>query len=254
MDFNTDMDATGVEGCSWPVDYTECGPCSALESLPPSGVARYEAMAVEYLWRWTNRQFGLCATTIRPCRQDCWEGVSTRSTGNFPINSGSPWTPVIINGTWRNLTCGSGCGDKCGCSTGRALVFEQPVYDVSEVLLDGEVLDPAKYRVDNYRRLVRQDGKEWPYCQDIDAPLGASDTWGVTVRTGAPVPVGGQVAAAKLACELAKAACGSGDCELPKRWQTITRQGVTISAAIDLFKGLDEGKTGIWLFAPGETT
>ena len=25
MDFNTDMAATGVEGCSWPGDYTECG-------------------------------------------------------------------------------------------------------------------------------------------------------------------------------------------------------------------------------------
>jgi hypothetical protein len=122
-----------------------------------------------------------------------------------------------------------------------------PVASVTEVQIDGQVLDASAYRVDNSRLLVRQDGGRWPFCQDLSRPLGQDDTWGVTVQTGQPVPIGGQVAAAKLACEFAKAMNGDKACELPQRWQTITRQGVTISAAIDTFQGLDEGKTGIWL-------
>jgi hypothetical protein len=118
---------------------------------------------------------------------------------------------------------------------------------VLRVEIDGVVLDPTAYRVDNGRLLVRQDGGRWPYCQDMSKPLGAQGTWAVTVRVGSPVPVGGQVAAGKLACELARAAAGDKGCELPQRWQTINRQGVTIAAGMDTFEDLDGGKTGIWL-------
>lgn len=229
--------------CEWPVDYASCEPCESLASLPATGVAKFEEMATEYLWRWTERQFGLCEATIRPCRQDCFEGISTYSGSSHT----SPFQPTLIGGQWFNIGCGGGCGDRCGCVAGSSLVFETPVYDVTEVMIDGEILDSEAYRVDNYRYLVRQDGNRWPYCQNLGRSLTQEDTWSVTVQVGAPVPPGGQLAAGKLACELAKAACGSGSCELPQRWQTITRQGVTISAAIDLFEGLDEGKTGVWL-------
>jgi hypothetical protein len=131
--------------------------------------------------------------------------------------------------------------------SGQALVFEKPVESIVAIEIDGKALAPSAYRVDDNRLLVRQDGETWPYCQNMSRPLGEVDTWAVTVQTGTPVPAGGQLAAGKLACELAKAANGAEKCELPQRWQTVTRQGVTISAAIDLFQGLDEGKTGIWL-------
>ena len=108
-------------------------------------------------------------------------------------------------------------------------------------------LDPDAYRVDNFRYLVRQDGGRWPYCQDMSKRLGEPGTWAVTVKVGAPVPIGGRKAAGKLACELARAAAGDKGCELPQRWQTITRQGVTIAAGMDTFEDLDAGKTGIWL-------
>lgn len=231
--------------CEWPVDYAECGPCDALSSLPASGIQKFEDMATEYLWRFTERQFGLCEGTIRPCRQECTEGVSTYGP---PRSTRSPWQPTLVGGQWVNIGCGSGCRDKCGCGAyGRTLAFDHPVVEVVSVEIDGAVLPSGSYRVDNYRLLVRQDGGQWPYCQNMSKPLGEADTWAVTVRVGAPVPTGGQMAAGKLACELAKAACGSGDCKLPQRWQTITRAGVSISAALDSFEGLDEGKTGIWL-------
>jgi hypothetical protein len=232
------------EGCTWPVDYSSA-PCDRLSSFPASGVARIEQMAVEYLWRWTDRQFGLCTSTIRPCREE------PRSTFIRPVPlpgfGGAPFYPVLIGGDWINVGCGNGCGGACGCDSGRALRFEDPIYDVLEVVIDGAVLDRTKYRVDEHRFLVREDGGHLPYRQNLDRPAGDLDTWTVAVQVGAPVPVGGQLAAGKLACELAKAILGGTGCELPQRWQNITRAGVTISAAIDLFEGLEEGKTGIWL-------
>lgn len=234
----------GAGGCEWPVDYADCGPCDALASMPVSGQERVEEMATEFLWRWTERQFGTCEGTIRPCRQDCTEGVSTY--GRPP--AGARWTPVLVGGTWYNLGCGAGCRDKCGCgSWGSTMLFEQPVYDVTSVQVDGEYLDPSAYRVDNHRKLVRQDGGRWPFCQDMGKPLGGPDTWAVTFLVGSPVPVGGQVAAGKLACEFAKALCGDASCALPKRVQSVTRQGVTVAMMLDTFEDLDQGKTGIWL-------
>jgi hypothetical protein len=232
--------------CEWPVDYGECGPCESLESLTATGIEKFESMATEFLWRWTSRQFGLCEGTIRPCRQDCFEGLSTYfGYGRGPLGP-SAFSPTLIRGQWFNVGCGGGCGDKCGCSWGQNLRFEVPVYDVTSVEIDGAVLDPGAYRVDDHRWLVRQDGQQWPYCQNMGRPLGEADTWAVTFRVGAPVPVGGQIAAGKLACELAKAACGDRSCELPQRVQSITRQGVTV-AVLDAFDDIDTGHTGIWL-------
>jgi hypothetical protein len=156
--------------------------------------------------------------------------------------------PTLVGGRWVNVGCGAGCRDKCGCGAfGTTMRFDMPVWDVIAVQVDGQDLPSGAYRVDNGTLLVRQDGGRWPYCQDMSKPLGEPDTWAVTFSVGAPVPAGGQIAAGLLACELARAACGDSGCRLPQRWQTITRAGVTISAAIDTFEGLDQGKTGIWI-------
>ena len=195
-------------------------------------------MAAEYLWRWTGRRYGLIEATLRPCRQNC--GESTFATG-------SPWTPELIGGQWYNIGCGS-CNDRCGCgSYGTTLRFGKRVSSISSIVINGVTLDPAAYRLDDGVLLQRQDGGRWPYCQDMEKPAGETNTWTITATFGEAVPIGGQLAAGKLACELAKAACGDSGCELPQRWQTISRQGVTISAALDTFEDIDKGHTGIWL-------
>lgn len=226
--------------CTWDVDYAGCEwPSGTTEEEK----AKFEEIASELLWNWTGRRFGLCPATVRPCRQECTVGLST-----YGPPSGPSWRPALVGGEWFNITCGAGCTDTCGCgSYGSTLRFARPVYDVTSVEIDGETLSDTAYRVDNHRLLVRQDGNQWPYCQNLTLPLGQEDTWAVTVRFGTEVPRGGQIAAGRLAIELAKAMCGDKSCELPTRVQSITRQGVTVAMMLDTFDDLDKGKTGIWV-------
>jgi len=232
--------------CEWPVSFSACTSCEPLFSQPPSGQAVYEEMAVTYLWNWTGQRLGVCETTIRPCREKCTEGMSTYyGSGPYPGTGGSPWRPVIIGGQWYNLGCAR-CGDDCGCTHTPAITLPGPVEEITEIVIDGTVLPESAYRVDNHKILVRTDGEEWPTCQDLSVAAGEPDTWTITYQQGIPVPTGGRVAAGLLACELAKAACGDKSCGLPQRWQTITRQGVSV-VALDSFEDIDEGHTGIWL-------
>lgn len=83
--------------------------------------------------------------------------------------------------------------------------------------------------------LARTDGRGWGVCGD--AATEVAYTYGL-----AP-PEGGRELAAWLGAELAKAAVG-GDCRLPTRVQSVTRQGVTI--ARDDLAMLDKGRTGIY--------
>lgn len=231
--------------CGWVADYSECSDTSVLTDLPAEDQERFEGLAVEYLWRWTGKALGVCDVVVRPCRQDCWEGQSTFfGSGPRPAGSG-PWTPVVINGAWYNVGCGI-CSDDCSCTDTPAIRLPGPVASVSQIRIDGVVLPPDSYRVDNQKLLIRTDGDRWPVCQDMSAAPSETDTWEITYQRGLPVPVGGQIAAGLLALELAKAACNDKSCALPQRVQTVTRQGVTV-AVLDSFDDIDTGHTGIWL-------
>jgi hypothetical protein len=66
----------------------------------------------------------------------------------------------------------------------------------------------------------------------------------VTLRHGLPWPVDGRVAISTLACELALACSNDSACRLPKRVQSITRQGMTM-VVLDPLQFLDQGKFGV---------
>lgn len=218
--------------CDWPIQYPpDCVLMEPYASMPASGQGLYDQMAADFLWLWTGQRFSLCETTVRPCRQPCDQ-----------LSAPAPM-PQLVGGKWYNIACGS-CGDFCGCSYTPTLRLPGPVESVSEVTIDGVVLDPAAYRVDANSLLVRLDGARWPTCQNMAAALGEPDTWGITYTYGIPVPVGGQIAAGVLAQELAKAACSDKTCALPQRIQSITREGVSI--IMDAFDDLAKGGTGIW--------
>lgn len=244
--------------CSWPLLYPGCDPADPdaipepLASLTDEQRETYESIAATYLWNWSGRRFGVCDVTIRPCRQDCWLGVSTFTGGGALTTDGRlgrPYGPVLLEGRWFNISCGR-CGDTCSCDYTPTLHMPGPAQSVSEVRIDGEVLSELSYRVDNHHLLIRTDGGDWPTCQDMGADPFDDDnddnTFAITYQRGIPVPEGGQLAAGVLANEFAKAACGDKDCQLPQRVQTVSRQGVTV-AMLDAFDDIDTGHTGIWI-------
>lgn len=214
-----------------------CEPWIPLCTSWPAGAspvitgAAVEA-ATEILWERTARRFGLCTVKLFPCREDNWPSNAARWLGSWlPTQGGSSgwgWPyPALLGGLWYNLGCGgSGCGGTCTCNVLWTAQLPQPVVNVIEVKVDGVVLDPTAYRVDNWRTLVRLDGKPWPVCNNINQDDTHVGTWSVTAQYGETVPVSGQLAVGELAQELVKS-CLGGACQVPQATLTrLKRQGV----------------------------
>jgi hypothetical protein len=231
--------------CEWPVTFSGCAVPETWTALGEEGQADYIAAATEFLWRWTGQVLGLCEVTVRPCRIDLSEPSTFEGRGPYGHGTTAPWRPVLVQGKWFNIGCGS-CGfNDCGCDGPTVIRLPGPVDSVTTVTIDGDVLDPSAYRVEG-NRLIRQDGDVWPFAQNLSLPDSEVGTWSVVYDRGTPVPIGGQIAAGVLAIELFKAACDDTSCGLPKRFQSITRQGVTV-AMLDSFDDIDKGHTGIYL-------
>lgn len=250
-----------TESCPWDAVYVDCGgECGAYANYddPAAAQALWEAVATDLLWNWTGRVFGVCEVTVRPCGGTCPESFTGWSTfwgrgpgwdpffpgggGRGPAR-GAAWYPVLVSGRWFNITCG--CIGSCTCEpTGpTVLSLPGPIQSVTEVRIDGQALPSTAYRVDRKRWLIRTDGGVWPRCQNMLAdPAADPDTFEVTYEHGIPVPIGGQVAVGRLACELALSACGE-ECALPERIQSLSRQGISMT-----FQDLtaDTIETGIW--------
>lgn len=246
----------------WPEPLVDCCPELLIdETTPPETAAiinQAKRVAVQVLHSFSGRQFGLCLRTVRPCRDDC------RDNGSVPV----AWVdgqlrPTLEGGVWYNRgACGT-CGPSgCGCSALCEVTLPGPVQEIVEVKLNGIVIDPSEYRVDNYSKLVHlttDNNACWPKCQDLSKPDSADNTFSVKYRVGKPVPEGGRWAAGKLACELAKACLpGTGDCLLPDNVKTISREGVTMELGPFIIGGADGkiefGRTGVpevdmWLMA-----
>jgi len=135
--------------------------------------------------------------------------------------------------------------DRCGC--GRYVYIQLqdrfPVISVDEVKVDGVIIDPGSYRVDDYSRLVRLDGACWPLCNDLTLADDQPNTFSVKYTAGRRPPVELQIAAAELACEM-KRACNGNDCRLPSNVTQVNRQGVTLN--IDALEAaVSGGSTGL---------
>lgn len=181
--------------------------------VPPETLDAAVLSASQVVWALTGRQFSTCDVTVRPCRRECdesgygplgWVGWNTWS-GPFPVK--------LANG-WFNLACG--CGTSCSCGNISEVNLPYPVCDVSEVMVDGVALDPGAYKVDNYRKLVRTDGLQWPRCNDFSLPDSEVGTWSVSLTYGKEPPQIALDAAAELACERIKSDLGK-TCRLPSR-------------------------------------
>lgn len=231
------------------------GPCEPwpliCEAFPEDAsqeiIDQAAEIATEVLWMGSKQQFGTCEVALRPCRKDCfpaWPWVP--SSGWFDV-SGMSWpfpAPALVGGTWFNIACG-GCESGCSCSSLSEVKLPYPVSSIVEVKVDGAVLPPSAYRVDNWSLLVRLDGEQWPSCNDLNLDDTQPDTWSVTARYGTEVPELGKLAAGELASEIVKRCVGGNGCKLPSSTvRQVQRQGVTKvffdSAAFE------KGRTGLY--------
>ena len=198
------------------------GPCVGGVPVPAELLAQASLAASQFVWAKTGRQFSECTAQIRPCRQVCLDRL------DFSNFVGFPYYPFYLDGQWVNLSCV--CGDDCSCTKMSQIQLPQPVCFVSEVLIDGAVLPSTSYRVDDFSRLVRVDGFDWPRCQDMTLEADQPGTFAVTVSWGKSVPELALMAAAEIACDLIKA-CMGASCNLPQRATSVARQGVTVTMA-----------------------
>lgn len=148
-------------------DWACVGTPEDLAELDPAIKERAEKLAWASLARLTGFRLSLCPTVLRPCRVRCApRGWAAATVSGF----GDGYSPYIENGIWYNAC---GCqADECGCGVIRELVLpDQEVSGPIVVKIDGATLDPSAYRIDNGNRLVRQDGQDWPMCQDMNTPI-----------------------------------------------------------------------------------
>lgn len=205
----------------------------------PVDMTAYAFEASQVLFELSARQFsGTCTKTVRPCSTRSWCNVQVLSRGHLVGWDGGNWSTP------------------CGCShLDRILLSGYPVKEITQVKIDGVVVDPDTYRLDGWRWLVRvRDPAEpdtwltWPSCQALDLPDTEDGTFAVTYRYGQDPPLVGVDAAAELGCELYKACnSGAGECKLPSGTTRVIRQGVVIERLAFSAWGLQDGiwRTGL---------
>jgi hypothetical protein len=233
--------------CGWTMD-DEC--CTTFASASVTQAQRAVDTAAEVLYGLSGRQFGACERTVRPCRNSCCDPCDAfggSSDVGFGGLGGYPWVPVFQGGEWINVSCNR-CADSCSCTEVCELRLPGPVNSIVEVKLDGNVLAPLNYRVDNHSSLVwlGPDGACWPRCQDMNLADTEIGTFSVTYTRGRPVPAAGRNALAEFACEILKGCTNDASCCLPKRVTTVTRQGITMTL-LDPQTFITEGRTGLYM-------
>lgn len=220
-------------------DVTDCD--SSLDGSDQADLVDYVALqSGELLFELSGRQFtGLCGpTTVRPCVGRC-RCVDSRWAA-------SQWSWTGLSWLWDGRRRG-------GCRPVSSVKLAgYPVRAIVEVKIDGVAIDPAGYRLDRQRDLIRMRDPAaptkrvlWPGCQKLDLEDTEAGTFAVTYTWGQDPPRGGVKAAAQLAAELARA-CNGGECKIPSGVVRSTRAGVTIERE-SLSTFLQTGSTGLVL-------
>lgn len=225
--------------------------CSGLVDPPNEDLLDQAiTLASNLLFRWSGRRFpGVCTRVVRPCyASNCGCGA-----GGYGLSGWSFWAWDSALGGWQSAWpvavgsffpfCGP-CAKKCELPS---VTLPAPVVSIDEVVIDGVVLDPSAYQVENYRKIVRVDGEGWPCSNDRtlnSAEGGDPGTWQITYSYGRSAGVDGELVCARYACELAKAFCNGEGCQLPDKVQRLVREGVTFDELSNLIYQ-EKGLTGI---------
>lgn len=178
----------------------------------------------------------------------------------------SYWWESALGG-WQSQYPFSGL--LCACSGGcngcvlPGVILPSPVVSVEEVVINGFVVDPAEYAVQDYRSLVRYTLDSngcllgWPCVNVRSSPSSAypdpsnpdgtrENTWELSFTYGRGPGPDGVTACAQYACQLALLWCNAANpaCRLPYRIQNLQREGINIQF-VDPSLFLTNGMTGL---------
>lgn len=221
---------------TWPIIIPDSH-AAVWNAASPADRAAAEATAVTILHALTARIFGLTSDTVRPCGAPA-PNYSTYG-GSYRA---SPRSGAIVQGPLLLSSCGCTVAP-CPCGGRSEVALPGPVHSITEVRVDGAVIDPTTYKVRDHRWLVRISGAPWPQHQQMEAADDEPGAFVVTYLRGLAVPPAGHLAAGLLALELLKGMTGSGPCALPPHITNLSRQGVTTE--IDPVAYLDAALTGV---------
>lgn len=221
------------------------GLCSKWSTFSTAAQTYALLVASRVVWAATGRRFGLEQVLVRPSRPQQAPLYRTYPVGFAGYGF---WTLYGVNGGAAFQILGTcGCGpaaitgmSSCSCS-GADISIPDDVASIVSVTIDGVTLDPATYTLSG-GYLTRTDGQVWPTLQNFALPLGQAGTWSITYMQGTAVPDDLNDAAGLYACQIGAAVTG-GNCQLPNRVQSITRQGLDIQY-IDPGNYLQENRTG----------
>lgn len=243
-----DVPIPGIQSygpCAWQITPDVCG--TGWDDYPDAVKDQAIAFATVIMWAATGRRYNLCPQVVRPFGR--YEASGWRWAW------GGLWGSYGFSGIiWADWIYGPGYGGGFWGCTPNAPLYQiplpGPVAQVTQVLLDGDVVDPATYRVDDNQWLVRH-GKDpdgnlwtWPCWQDFNEDTTAENTMEVSYLKGSPPPQVALYAAGVLAAEYAKGCTGAA-CRLPGRMSALTRQGASFTN-VDPDTLLDKGFTGVF--------
>ena len=214
-------------------DIELCG--ADLTGVDPGLIDAMIAAAGMVISHQLGNRFDTCTETVRPCGDPRWPRLDCSACRGL---SAGTVEPTRLNGEWFNFACQCHSYAGCTCLAGEQRIYlgQDFIQAVTEVRLEAGTLAPANYQlVENYY-LLRTDGNPWPCC-DTD--------FEIDITYGEPLPPGANVFAGQLAWEYLKACNPSlGECELPERVVSVTRQGTTLNL-IDPQDFINEGLTGL---------
>ena len=206
---------------AWPITW----PCD-INGVSQEALDTAQSLAQQLLWALSGYRIGVC---------DYHDAIHPECLGTCPIPYKGP------DGNWYNGMFWTDC-----C---KLLLDHRPVWEVTEVALFGQVLDPSFYALQgNY--LMRRDVC-WPCGPECtDAPIT------VKYSAGVPFPAWADVVMGEVACEFL-AALDNKPCKLPSRVTNISRQGISVTLG-DAADFIGKGKLGLpladaWLTAVNGT-
>lgn len=157
------MAVTPSAPCGWaPAAPCSSGPCSG-ETSDPAVQAQAESLAAAIIWRLTGMRHGCCEITVRPCKPKTCDPIQLAKLiywdSRAYLQFGAPnlgvlsFFPTLIDGQIYNIQCGcpTGC---CKCEADCEVNLPGPICSISNVTVDGVVLDPSMYRVMDGNRLI----------------------------------------------------------------------------------------------------